>query len=384
MQKTSKSYVIIFILVCLVLPYHLFPQHSIQKNSHVKYDVVKNSENYKIHYKFLDQFNNFQQYEFNLPKEQTLQMIYTFGIPTWLFEPYIDNEANYNSRNLEITKGLFVLDQNTIEVDKSAVINYYAPTFCKPIAEMIVSSLADYGRDNRQNRIEMAMRFVQDIPYGIPTYEDKNRHYGGVSPPPRLLIEGFGDCDSKVILFVGILVYLIPANDIIFLNQTEHVLSAIKSDVNKGQTFITYNNSTYLIAETSGPGMRLLGEKGNYFKNKFSVESVKTALDEVIPFQQRNPVQKPENPGIDVDTKELAISNRAQKSFSFQLSYDNISWKQFRLEPMETGRFNVEREQEIYLRARDNKSEYNNYRLKPGVSYVVFYNSRRKIWEIKI
>ncbi|MEZ5082451.1 MAG: hypothetical protein R2750_03225 [Bacteroidales bacterium] len=348
----------------------------------MKYNVSEIAESYKIQYKFLDQFNNFQQYDLTLPKEQTLQMIFTFGIPTWLFDPYIDNEANIKTRSLEIKKGLFVLNENTIEVDKSAVINYYAPAFCRPIAEMIVSSLADYGLDNRQNRIEMAMRFVQDIPYGIPKYEDKKRHYGGVSPPPRLLIEGFGDCDSKVILFVGILVYLIPAEDIIFLNQNEHVLSAIKSEVNKGQTFITYNNSTYLIAETSGPGMRLLGEKGNYFKNKFSVETLNTSIDDIIPIKQGNPNAMTDNSIAAVDARELAISNKAQKSFSFQLSYDHVSWKQFKLEPLQTGRFNIEKQQEVYLRIDGNKSGITNYRLQPGIAYVVLYNNRKRSWEI--
>lgn len=360
----------------------LIAQKSFTKNPHVDYNVSLTDNGFLIQYKFLDPFNNFQNYELVLPERPTLEMINKFGVPKWMFEPYVDTEANRWSREQKMAEGFFHLNDNTIEVNKSAVIAYYGPIYCKPIAEMIISSLSDYGLDTRRNRIEMAMRFIQDIPYGIPTYDDKNLHYGGVSPPPKLLIEGFGDCDSKVLLFVGILSYLIPAEDIIFLNQPEHVLSAIKAEPEKGLTYIRFKKETYLIAETAGPGKRFLGEKGNYFRNKFKVEELEIPATQPISVSPEGVAKNNRMQERTVGKYDLEINNTAKRNFNFQLSFDNQTWKQFKLEPSQTGKFNFDEQKEIFFRFREKRSNYKNYRIHSGTSYSIKYNAHQKSWEL--
>ncbi|MCF8369280.1 MAG: hypothetical protein K9G76_09585 [Bacteroidales bacterium] len=382
MHFTSVSFRFVLLLfTVLINSAVLFSQKEYAKNPHVIYKVELNNSSYSVHYKFRDIFNNFQDYELMLPEEYTHEMISKFGVPKWLFEPYVDTESNRRIREKEINRGFFFLNGNTIEVNKSAVIDYYAPTFCKPIAEMIVSTLSDYGSDNRRNRIEMAIRLVQDIPYGVPTYEDEVMHYGGVSPPPKLLIDGFGDCDSKALLFVGILSYLIPAKDIVFLNQPEHVLSAVKASPEKGLTYIAYQQENYLIAETAGPGKRLLGEKGNYFRNKFKVEELVTDAPEPLAFTE-NKTARQTLKKQQAEEEKLQLNNATQKIFHFEMSYDNQNWKIFRLEPFQTGVFNVEEKQEIYIRFREKRTAYKNYKLFAGSSYTVQYNIRKKAWEL--
>lgn len=381
---SKLGYLKIFLLIIPIFLIHinLSSQNTIEKNNYVNYNAELIDGNYEISYTFADHYNNLQTYNLSIPAEQTNIMINNFGIPVWLFEPYVDNEANREYRQQIIAKGLFRLNQNIIEVDKSAVLDYYSATFAKPIAEMIVSSLNDYGTDNRRNRIEFAMRFIQDIPYGVPEYDNGERHYGGVNIPPKLLIKGLGDCDSKVLLFVGILSYLIPAEDIIFLNQKDHVLSAVKELPDKGETYIKFRDEYFLIAETAGPGKRLLGQKGNYYRDKFTIETLNINIPEVLPFtnNKNQYIFTPEDPKPDKNI--LAITNESTSLFKFQISTDKVRWKNQTLNPNEEGRFIFDQRVTAYLRFYINRKKTATYKLMSGNSYSIYWNFRKKRWEI--
>lgn len=355
-------------------------QKEYAKNHHVVYDVAVNDSNYVISYTFKDHFDNFQTFELILPVEFTNSEIAVFGVPSWLFNPYNDTEYNRQIRSKELSKGLFKLSNNTIEVDKSVVLKRYAETFCKPIAGMIVESLEEYGRDTRRDRIEMAIRFVQDIPYAIPQYSDKARHYGGVSPPPALLKNGYGDCDSKVLLFAGILIYLIPGDEIIFLNQADHVLSAIAAEKEEGLTYVNFKNKNYLVAETSGPGQRKLGEKGNYFRNKFTAEPLQFDLPEPLPFDPEVVAVRQISESA-VDKNKVVIKNMSVNYFKFQLSYDNRSWQDFNLKNNESGIFNIIEKDFVWLRIRERSKGFTVYKILPGNSYSFHWDNRSERWE---
>jgi hypothetical protein len=352
------------------------------KNPHVVYEVTNDSEQYTVNYTFKDHYNNFQHYTLTLPVDFTNREMAVLGIPKWLFEPYIDNEVNRMNREKELASGLFILKDNVIEIDKSAVIERYAETFCKPIANMIVQSLEEYNRDTRRDRIEMAMRFVQDIPYGIPDYADKNRHYGGVNSPPGIFIKGYGDCDSKALLFASILIYLIPAADFIFLNQAEHVLSAVRGEPEENQTFVDYKGNPFLLAETAGPGKRALGEKGNYYRNKFTVERIQ--LDSSPePFPYKTPVSSrlPVSPEKSIEKNYLVIQNSSDRVFRFQLSIDNNHWKEFVLQANNGGNYKFDRETPVYLRIREKDLNEKVYKTQTGNAYQFYYNKQKKLWE---
>jgi hypothetical protein len=359
-----------------------FSQNGITKNTHVKYDVEIEEGNYVIHYTFKDPTGNLQTYHLTMPVQSTHEMINKFGVPNWMFEPYVDTEYNKLLRFRELENGLFRLTENTIVVDKSAVIDFYGSSFCKPIAEMIVSSLNDYGMDNRLNRIQFAMRFVQEIPYGIPDYEDKDRHYGGVNIIPKLLIEGFGDCDSKVLLFAGIMVYLIPVEEFLFLNQSQHVLSAIKGEPQNGQTFIRYRGNKYLLAETAGPGIRLLGEKGKYFKDIFSPETLNINPVQVIPFSTNAQTGRFKPQHQTMPPNSIRVSNTGERSFRFQVSYDLISWETMNLQPNEIGNVQFDHAGKKYIRYRPKNANYETFEINTGMSLIADWNNRKRKWEV--
>ncbi len=369
------------LLAVLLHPVQLFSQ-PIEKKDYVVYETTRESGQYRITYRFRDPFLNFQTYSLTLPAEDTDRMIDKFGIPTWLFDPYEDTPMNRELREREIAKGLFLLKDNTIEVDKNAVLEYYSATFTRPIAEMIVGSLADYGVDNRRNRIEFAMRFVQDIPYGVPEFQEKDRHFGGVHVPPQLLVSGYGDCDSKVLLFVGILSYLIPSTDIIFLNQKDHVLSAVRQKPEKGLTYVMYRNEEYLIAETAGPGLRLLGQKGNYYRNQFRIEMVQFTPADVIPYAKNPFPTRITNISTDVKENILVLRNDSPKRLQFQISPDRLRWESLSLNAQQSGRYIFDRREKVFLRFKNNRNKEATYQIGTGHTYNITWNERKKRWEI--
>ena len=283
--KGKTIYFIFFSSLLLLFAIGISGQ-DLTTNPHVGYEVKNENGVVSISYSFKDQFENMQEFNFTIAEEKMIRDINKFGVPVWMFETYQVTEKNVKHRKEVMKEGLFRLNENIIEVDKNAFIEFYSEDYCWPIATQIVKALAIYGKDNRRESIEMAMRFVQDIPYGVPEFADETTHYGGVSPPPELLARMFGDCDSKALLFTGIMVYLINNDEIVFLNQPNHLLTAIEGKPAKGQTYVRYKRKKYLIAETAGPGRRKLGEKGNKFSNKVNIEPLVILEREVIPYRK--------------------------------------------------------------------------------------------------
>jgi hypothetical protein len=235
------------LLLLLLVSIEMIAQERVE-NSWVGYHVEKEDGNFNISFSFKDQFGHRQDFNFSFPENKIMQDISKFGVPKWIFDTYLVTEKNTQYRKQVMDEGLFRLNGKIVEVDKSAFIDYYSESYCKPIAEQIVEALAIYGKDNRRERIEMAMRFVQDIPYGVPEFANETTHFGGVNPPPRLLIEMKGDCDSKALLFVGILTHLIKNEEIIFLNEPRHLLTSIEEKPERGLSYVRYKRRKYLIA----------------------------------------------------------------------------------------------------------------------------------------
>lgn len=275
----------ISLFIALLFPVSAAVSQHIIKNDYVVYDVTQDGSKYIVNYIFKDHFDNKLEFRLELQKEQTDMMMEKFGVPKSIFSKHLETSETRKRNEQILRQGLFGLYNNTVEADKSAAIDYYAATFCKPVAEQIVNELQKRGKDTRRNRIELAMRFVQDIPYGAPKCNDKSKFCGGINPPPKLLVEGYGDCDSKAILFAGIMIYLIDYNDIIFLIQKKHILTAIKTgEKEKSKTYVRFHGKNYIIAETAGPGKRLLGQKGKYFSRSFRVETLKIKPAKAIPY----------------------------------------------------------------------------------------------------
>ena len=158
------------------------------------------------------------------------------------------------------------------------MVNQYS-NYTSSIAEWMKDYLKNKNEDSRLNRIRLAMKFVQDIPYGIPR-EDRKWYNGGVYATPAILVNGYGDCDTKAILFVGILCHLIDPDDIRFAGEPGHVYTVIKAkpsvmrNLDSQKYYFKLNGRRFYVAETAGPGRWEFGEEGGYKHDRVEIELV--------------------------------------------------------------------------------------------------------------
>ncbi|GAB4314058.1 MAG: hypothetical protein Kow00127_05190 [Bacteroidales bacterium] len=231
-------------------------------NPGVKYRVTEENNQIIIHYLFPVETSVFAKITLLFGKEKTETDIRRFGIPDSLFEPYVVSEREMKRRDRIIEQGLFRRDGKFIIPDRQAILNVYGESWCKPVARAL-SSLADsLGITGREQLILLAARFVQNIPYGTVESYKKGIHTGGFAPPPLLLSNGYGDCDSKAVLFAGIIRYLLPGEEVWYLNLPNHTLCAIKGNPEKGDRWLRINGEIFLPLEVSGPGNANPGETG--------------------------------------------------------------------------------------------------------------------------
>ena len=315
-----KSITLIFLLFYTIASIATYPKSKYQKNDHVIYDVKKENGYYMIDYTFMDQTSNMVNIHLKFNESQVNKDIEKFGIPKSLLDEFeITPEAEaYRAETLK--NGFFKVTGNNIVIDMNAAVNYYAPGYCKPIAEMLIENLRKNNLDTRHHRIEIAMKFTQDIPYAIPDNYEKKKYTGGALCPPELLVEGYGDCDSKTILFAGILAYMINPNDILFVGQTNHMLAAIENESIPGGTHFNFDEKKYYIAETAGPGRHAFGEKGKDFQSAANFE--KLIFNHVV----NTPPTKNKETKLSTDNKyfTLQIENLCKYTVKLIIRYKNI------------------------------------------------------------
>mgnify|MGYP006193795697 FL=1 len=254
-----KKFILLFIVPFLCLS---------QKNNHVYINTKETRKNYEVEYEFKNHKDELQRLIITYNKKSSDNDINKFGIPEWMFDSYTVTPQINKQRAQILQDGLYKKEGNKLKRDYNAIVNYYRGSL-KNISDYLIKYLKKNKINSRENRINIAMKFVQDIPYGVPfEYKTEKSKYGGykyndgVFAPIEVLIKGYGDCDSKTFLFVSILSYMINPDDILFVKGDNHLLSAVKNTgkISNGQYF-NHEGESYYICETAGPGRPMFGKK---------------------------------------------------------------------------------------------------------------------------
>jgi hypothetical protein len=246
------------------------------KNNHVKFEIEILNENFVIHYTFKDQFEKLREFTITMPVKKTVNDIARFGVPRDLYKPYFLKKSVLKRRNKIISKGLFKQTNDVLKPDYIAIAQYYK-SYTQSIAGSFIQILVKEKKDSPKNRIEMAMKFVQDIPYGVPEISDTTWETGGLFTPPEVLIRMYGDCDSKAVLFASLIGNLFDEAEMLFLfTSNKHALTAIKGIPEKGQSYVQVGTDKYIITDVSGPKRLAFGDEGNdtILKTAYKIEKL--------------------------------------------------------------------------------------------------------------
>lgn len=260
-----------FFLYLFLLPLFIYPQKGYEKNDHVKINTRLVGNNYVTNYSFKDHFNDLNNLKFSFNQKKMDNIISKLGIPYKMFDRYHSTKEIEIQRDLILNEGMFMKENNKLVLDYNTVISFYRP-YCKIISNSLIDLLKSKNEDTRLNRIEIAMKFIQDIPYGLPK-KNRKTYTNGCLAPIDVLIKGYGDCDSKTLFFICILSYMINPDDILIVKGENHMLSAVRDDVKKTSSsdFFRYGQKKYYICETAGPGRFLFGQK-SLTRKKYSLE----------------------------------------------------------------------------------------------------------------
>ena len=227
-----------------------------QKTPLTRQSVEITKKTYSFKYKFSSPSNEWFEWSWKYKRLETNEMMNKFGISKSIFEPFQATEKNVKSRNRIIKTSLFKKEGNVISPDFNRMIPFYMG-FTSPLYALTIRTL---GKDSTpRERVEFLLRFVQDIPYGIPPTRSNSKVISGVLSPPQIFIEKWGDCDSKVLLLSSILAHE-PRYKILLLHLDKHLLMAFEGRPHPNDAYIIFKGKKFISGRSHRTSASASGE----------------------------------------------------------------------------------------------------------------------------
>lgn len=162
--------------------------------------------------------------------------------------------AEYRSRinSFYRSRGFKLLDGNVLVADIPDMVQKNVKRV-KPVALGLNSAAEKLGYDS-DSIIAAALSFTQTaVQYENVPLSIKGRQTGGVYPPLETLALGKGDCDTKVALLGAILLNWNRIR-VVGVGVPGHYLMGVLRNPAKGDAFVEYKGSRYVLMEPAGPG----------------------------------------------------------------------------------------------------------------------------------
>ena len=252
-----------------------------QKTTFTQQNIEITKKAYGFRYIFSSPSNEWYEWKWKYKRVETNEMIKKFGMPQSIFEPYPATKKNVRLRSQAIKRSFFKEEGSKLYPDFNRMIPFYMG-FTSPLYALTIKTL---GKDSTpRERVEFLLRFVQDIPYGIPPTHSNSKVISGILSPPQIFIEKWGDCDSKVLLISSILAHE-PRYKILLVYLEKHLLMAFEGRPHPNDSFIVFQGSKFILADPTGPAHLKLGNPGPDFKGNFKkIEPLQiTSADRRIP-----------------------------------------------------------------------------------------------------
>ena len=169
-------------------------------------------------------------------------------------------EYDTRLRGLLFKRGLALRIGNVVECDMPNVVKRNIPEL-KPLALAFQAQAAKSGYGSEET-VGAVLSMVQTaIRYKIPPMVEGTRHTGGLLPPARALLSGWGDCDTKTGVAASILGSWSGIR-LVGVAVPGHYLMAIRRIPAKGDMFVRHEGLEYVLIETAGPAWLEPGSVG--------------------------------------------------------------------------------------------------------------------------
>ena len=149
------------------------------------------------------------------------------------------------------SRGFALLPGNVLISDVPEIVKRNVP-FLKPLALAFQKISEDKGYGPEETVGAVVSMVQTAVRYRIPPMIEGGIHTGGLWPPGRTLLGGWGDCDTKTALAASILGNWSGIR-LVGISVPGHYLMAIKRIPAKGDLFVTYKGQEYVLIEPAGP-----------------------------------------------------------------------------------------------------------------------------------
>lgn len=146
------------------------------------------------------------------------------------------------------------LGSSFIIPDHVAVLKQQLPLL-KPVANAFI---ALYGQNNIRKIASQVALWIQQIPYVDLSDRSQSAGAGFVSPW-QLLQQHRGDCDSKAVLFAGVMRHIAPTMKLAILYFPDHAVIAAQIPAIKDELTVTIEGKPLLIIDATGPAENAIG-----------------------------------------------------------------------------------------------------------------------------
>ncbi|MFA6318063.1 MAG: hypothetical protein WC943_11640 [Elusimicrobiota bacterium] len=161
-----------------------------------------------------------------------------------------------------VSRGFKQVDKGTVAVDVPQLI-WRNMKRVNGLALAIQRLGEGHGYDSEEV-IGAATAMVQTaLAYRIPPDAERGRRIGGVHPPPQLLYDGWGDCDSKSALLAAILSNWKGIKGV-GVALPRHFLLGIARLPRQGDVFLEHKGVQYVLIEPAGPAWLPIGQVSDY------------------------------------------------------------------------------------------------------------------------
>ncbi len=240
-------------------------------------DSLAGDSSYCFQYGFRDHKAKPTIWQWSYNRYLVDSMSNAYGLPKNYFKPY-KATASERKKRLRIQKqALFTKIDMYVVPDYNAIVEHHR-SFTKPIYDLINLTLGDSA--TKEDRLEMMLKFCQDLPYRIPPTEYNNKIIEGLLPPSLSLKLGYGDCDTKAMIFASTLSHSTDY-DMLVLTVPNHVLMAVKGIPKPYQEFIEYQGEKYILCQPVGPARLNFGNKGSNYRPSERITPIKKFVEQV-------------------------------------------------------------------------------------------------------
>jgi hypothetical protein len=163
-------------------------------------------------------------------------------LPRLIKEEHKHRKAYLKSRGLRY-------EDNQVMVDyRQAVVNN------RPRMQPLVDSLrSEIKGKNIRDFISLLLAFVQTMDYGTPPDKEGDKIVLGFWPPPKVLLNNLGDCDSKAAVFASIWHHF-QRYPIMLVTIPNHLFIGIAVPSFRGENF-SINGLKFTFCEVTGPAL---------------------------------------------------------------------------------------------------------------------------------